>query len=225
MSGRRLRSSSCARVGAASRLCDPISVMISPTRGNQVGKIARSERAGRHAETTRRCPIRRPDPRPLDRGASEFRIGGNLAQHLLGRGRDIIDDLGHPHRETIGELELGLRANHRLLHDVGIPPGGHHGVVGVTIRIDEDAIARHLDIVEDHESVLLVEAARQRMVEQIRPGRAAIAANELQPGRVHWNAERQRHTHRRLRAAASRDRRRSRRQTAPGSRGCARRAR
>ena len=101
-----------------------------------------------------------------DCSAGQFRIDGNLAEHPFGRRRNVVDHLSHPHREAIGELQLGLRANHRLLHDVRIPSGRHHGVVGVAIRIDEDAVARHLDIVENHERILLVEAAGEWMVEK-----------------------------------------------------------
>ena len=86
------------------------------------------------------------------------------------------------------------------------------------------AVARHLDVVEDHEGVLLVEAARQRMVEAVVRRRHAVAAEELQPRRAHRNAEGQRIVVGALRAAAAPDRPRSRRRTAPAWPARARRA-
>ena len=54
MSGRSSGSASCAAVGVASRLCEPSSLMISFTRGNQIGSDARAAHeaaagAGPHA--------------------------------------------------------------------------------------------------------------------------------------------------------------------------------
>ena len=48
--------------------------------------------------------------------------------------------------------------------------------------IDEHTVPGHLDIVEDYEGVLLVEAARQRMLETIGVHRHAVATDELQTG-------------------------------------------
>ena len=53
-------------------------------------------------------------------------------------------------------------------------------------------LPRHLDVVEDDEGVLLVEAAGQRMVEAVVRQRDAVAADEFQAGRVHADTERQR---------------------------------
>ena len=89
------------------------------------------------------------------------------------------------------------------------------------------ALARHLDVVEDDERVLLVEAGRQRMVERIRvrastrcrgTGRSAPAcpSGSRSSARTRAGASA---------AADGRGTPRSRRRTARASRGCARRAR
>ena len=131
--------------------------------------------------------------------------------------------------QAVRELQLGERADRRLLHDVRPPRGGpHHRVVDVEVAVDEDPLARHLDVVEDHERVLLVEAGRQRTVERVGAGRAtrcrgtgrsspgvSIGIEKLSAYGGRWHRA----------AADGRGRRRSRRRTAPAWRGCGRRAR
>jgi hypothetical protein len=79
--------------------------------------------------------------------------------------------------------------DHRLLHDVGLPARRHHAVVGGEVAVDEQPVARHLDVVEDHECVLLVEAAREREIEAVVRRRHRIATEELQPRRADGYAE------------------------------------
>ena len=86
MSGRSVGSSSCEWVGAASRLCDPISVMISATRGNQVGSAARSAASGPPFGNHTPLPYSKHGFRAADRGAREFRVGPDLAEHLFAAG-------------------------------------------------------------------------------------------------------------------------------------------
>ncbi len=143
-------------------------------------------------------------------------------------GDDVVHRFGHARREPVRELELREGAQRGLLHDVRPPRSRKHDrAVDVGLTVDEDAVAGHLDVVEDDERVLFVEAHRQRMVEEVRLGsRRAVAAQEDQAGRVHRDREAQRVLGRDVRAAAGdRDRRRSRRRTAPASRGCVRRVR
>jgi hypothetical protein len=68
----------------------------------------------------------------------------------------------------------------------------HHRIVDREIGVDEDTITRHFDVVENDEGVLLVEPARQRMIEPVGIDRDAVPAQKFETRRVHRNAERQR---------------------------------
>ena len=58
--------------------------------------------------------------------------------------------------------------------------------------VAEQPVARDLDVVEDHERILLVEARRQRPVEHVGPGRRrAVTAQEDQPRRLDGNGKRE----------------------------------
>ena len=127
----------------------------------------------------------------VDRRSGEFGEGPDFAEHFLGCGLFAVDALQHPVGDAPGELQLGLRPDHGLLHDVGRPGSPHHRIVGSEVRIDEHAVLRHLDIVEDHEGVLLVEAPGQGVIVGVLRLREAVAAEDLHPRRGHRNAERQ----------------------------------
>ncbi len=107
--------------------------------------------------------------RPLLRGENgrTRKLGehSDFTKWLLSLRLNGIDRFRHAAREPPGEFKLGLCPDHRLLHDVRPPRGLHHGVIDVEIAIDEDALTRHLDIVEDDERILLVETAGEWVVE------------------------------------------------------------
>ena len=85
-------------------------------------------------------------------------VARQLTQHLHRRGRGVVDRFRHPQGQPVGELQLRECPDGGLLHDVGPPRGRpHHRVVDVDVAVDEHALVRHLDIVEDGEGVLLVE--------------------------------------------------------------------
>ena len=56
------------------------------------------------------------------------------------------------------------------------------------VAIDEDVLPRHEDVIHDEDRVVLVEAARQRVVERAAEHRGTLlvrdAADELDPGRI-----------------------------------------
>ena len=59
------------------------------------------------------------------------------------------------------------------------PARGHDLVVDLDVSVDEDSIPGHFDVVEDHERVLLVEAARERVIEPSPGQREAVATQHL----------------------------------------------
>src|ERR1700680_2394388 len=59
-------------------------------------------------------------------------------------------------------------ARERLVHDVPAPARvGDHLAVADRVAVEEDALSRDLDVVEDDEGVLLVKARGERVVEGV----------------------------------------------------------
>src|SRR5262249_9408096 len=81
-----------------------------------------------------------------------------LPQHLQRPRTLVVDGLGHPRGQTVGELELVQRANRGLVGQVLHDPRRADVVVDVHPPVDEDALFWDLHVVEDHEGVLFVEA-------------------------------------------------------------------
>ena len=71
-----------------------------------------------------------------------------------------------------------------------MPAAGIGLIVDLDVGVDEQAVARHLDIVEDQERVLFVKTRRQRMVEHVGGSGDTVAADEFQARCSHRNAER-----------------------------------
>ena len=128
-----------------------------------------------------------------DRVAGDLDVALDLAEHLQGPVGDVVDGLGHPRGQRVGELQLGQRPDGGLLHDVRPPrTQAHHRVVDTDVAVDEHVRLGHFDVVEDAQRVLLVEAGGERGVERMGTGAdPAVTAQENQTGGVHRHGERQ----------------------------------
>ena len=169
MNGRNPASCIIRQVGVASRLCEPSNLMISLARGIQVGIMARKRHQRRPVgEPDAVAPFVRMVLRRAHRALREHRVAPQFAEHLLCGRAGVADRLGHRGRQPPGKFQLGLRPHHGLLHDVRIPAPRHHLVVDLDVAVDENPVARNLDIVEDQKRILFIEARRQRMVEAVR---------------------------------------------------------
>jgi hypothetical protein len=103
--------------------------------------------------------------------ARHLDVGEQLAEHLL-RGRAlVVDGRRQAGGQAVGELQLRQRPDRGLVREVLDDPRLSDAVVDVHSTVDEDAVAGHLDVVEDDEGVLLVESGGQRAVEGVRAGR------------------------------------------------------
>ena len=86
--------------------------------------------------------------------------------------------------------QLDVGPGEGLVHDVAAPAGvGDDLRVADRVTVQEDALARHLDVVEDGDGVHLVEARGQRIVEARAALGVGVAADELEPGRAHGDGE------------------------------------
>ena len=90
------------------------------------------------------------------RAAGDLDVGQELAEHLERGGALVVEGLGHARGQAVGELELGLRPERALVREVLDDPTGANRVVDDGAAVHEQALAGHLDVVEDHERVLLV---------------------------------------------------------------------
>ena len=68
----------------------------------------------------------------------------------------------------------------------------HHAAVHVEIAGDEHALPRHLDLVEDHERVLLVETRREGVIGAGSVDGVVVAAHGVQAFDAHGYREAQR---------------------------------
>ena len=162
------------------------------------GKPRGQERAHRH----QRARVGEPHPvadvaavlgGQQDGAARHLEIAQQLAEHLLGGRALVVDGLGHARGQAVGELELGGGADRGLHGQVLDDPRLPDAVVDVDPAVQEEAVPGHLDVVEDHERVLLVEAGGQRPIERMGArGGGAVPAQEDQPGGVDGDREGQR---------------------------------
>ena len=68
-------------------------------------------------------------------------------------------------------------------------PHAVDGVVDPGVSVEEDAVRRHLDFVEDDERVLLVEAGREGLVERVVVDAVVVPADDLHPRGRHRDRE------------------------------------
>ena len=127
-----------------------------------------------------------------DGASCHLEVGQELAKHFLGAGTLVVDRLGHACGEAIGKFQLGHGPDSGLVREIFDDAGIPDAVVEVDSTVQEQALPGHLDIVEDDEGVLLVEAGRQRPVERMRSrsGRA-VPAQEDESRRVDGYGESQ----------------------------------
>ena len=147
----------------------PISWRSSFARGSHFGISPRSARNGRSSGYQTPPSSRLEPASPAERRASQLAHVPDLAELLL----DVVeaddaDRVGDQVSQAEGEAELHVGAREGLMHDVAAPArvGDHLGVAD-RVAVEEDALLRHLDVVEDDDAVHLVEA-RQRVVERRR---------------------------------------------------------
>ena len=102
-----------------------------------------------------------------DGALDQLDIADALAQILLDVEESVnFDRIGNRHGNTHDELHLHQAADRSLVCRVVAEVGARvHGVGQLDIVVDKDPLPRHEDIVENEQSVGLVEIHRKRMVE------------------------------------------------------------
>ena len=217
--GRRARPrSACAR-----RLCEPRSFRISLTRGNHCGSDGRNARNGRSSQNQVPLPH---SYAPASAATTDARVSSAYVQIspsiCLVDASDAFTASAMRVASSYANASFTCARIDVCCITFAAQPRDHHTVVDLDVTVDEDSLARYLDVVEHDERVLFVEAGRERVVEGGPRERVAVAAQHVQPGRSPSGSENAERVLRRpglVRAAAARGRRRARRRTAPASRG------
>lgn len=99
-------------------------------------------------------------------------LGRELAEHFAHL-RELGDavDVGDAMSEAGQEFELHAQANHRLVILIHVAWRAVELLLAhLDLAFDEDPVPRHLHVVEIENRVVLVEAARQRVVEHCARG-------------------------------------------------------
>src|SRR5450830_1015464 len=161
------------------QLAQDVAGACAELRGERVGAQGRT---GCHQAALRRRPLlvhaQQRQPRHLDIGSelaqlaldlAEFAHADRIAHHRchrhMGAHAVIEADLAHVQRPGIQAAEARERR--------------------FRIAQQEDAVARHEDVVEEQHGVLLVVAAGEGMRERVLRPRQRLAAHDAQAGRLH----------------------------------------
>jgi hypothetical protein len=122
-------------------------------------------------------------------------FGGKLAERLAHRGqRDDAVRLGDAARNAGQESQLDGQPDHRLVILIDVRRRRMElALTHLDVFEHEDAFPRHLHVVKIDDGVVLIEAARERIVEHRRRGLlVGFARKHFQAGRVDRHHERDR---------------------------------